>query len=85
MVVYPAALERVIEQALNVLRPPPDLLISEWAAEYMYISPEAAADDDVGKWKSIPYQTEIMDAFCDPLISRITWKKSARAWVIRKS
>lgn len=51
------------------------------------LSPESAADP--GRWRSIPYQVGMMNAFTDPDVERVTVMKSARVgytkclnWVI---
>jgi phage terminase large subunit GpA-like protein len=62
--------------ALSILRPPPDLTLSQWADEHFYLSQESAAVP--GRWKTLPYQREIMDAMTDPRITFVTVMKSAR-------
>lgn len=63
-------------RAKEAFRPPPDLTVSGWSDQYMYLSPETAAE--AGRWKTIPYQKGILDAFSDPNISTVVCKKSAR-------
>ena len=58
------------------LRPPPRLSLSEWADRHFYLSPESAAEP--GRWKTLPYQKGILDAFTDPAVWRISVMKSAR-------
>lgn len=58
------------------LRPEEPLEVSEWADEHAYLSPESAADP--GKWRSLPYQRGILDAFSDPSNTYIAVMKSAR-------
>lgn len=62
--------------AVTAWRPPPKLTLSEWADTYAYLSPESSAE--AGKWRSLPYQVGIMDAFSDATVERITLIKSAR-------
>jgi phage terminase large subunit GpA-like protein len=50
--------------------------VSEWADEKFYLSPESAAEP--GRWKCMPYQVGILDAFSDPLVESVAWMKSAR-------
>ncbi len=76
MAEYRDALESVKRRVLSIFAPPPALSLSEWAAEFARISPESGAEP--GRWQNIPYQTEIMDAFTDPEVERVTVKKSAR-------
>jgi len=52
------------------------LSLSKWADAFAYLSPESAHEP--GRWKTLPYQKEIMDAFTDPTVEKITVKKSAR-------
>ena len=44
--------------------PPPKLSVSEWADQYRVLSSESGAA--AGKWRTLPFQREIFDAFCDP-------------------
>lgn len=72
---FPSAGE-LIQQALGNWRPPPLLTLSAWADEKFYLSSESAAE--AGKWHTIPYQREPMDAITDPMVERMSWMKSAR-------
>jgi len=63
-------LEREIRE---LLRPPPKLTGSQWADKNFHMSAE-----DGGKWKTLPYQREILDAMTDGEIERVTVMKSAR-------
>ncbi|MBU0995803.1 MAG: phage terminase large subunit family protein, partial [Proteobacteria bacterium] len=47
-----------------------------WADKYAYLSPESAHEP--GKWKTLPYQKDILDAFTDLRVEKITMMKSAR-------
>jgi phage terminase large subunit GpA-like protein len=49
-------------------RPPPRLSLSAWADENFVLSAESAAEP--GRWKTLPYQRGILDAFTTPLSSR---------------
>ncbi len=60
----------------GALRPPPHLSLSEWADKHYHLSPESAAEP--GRWRTLPYQREVMDCVTDPAVERITWWKSAR-------
>lgn len=66
----------VLVRARQALRPPPRLDLSDWAEQHFYLSAESAAE--AGRWKTIPYQRGIMNAFTDPTITRVTVMKSAR-------
>lgn len=63
-------------RALSWWRPPPKLTLSEWADEHAVLSAESAAE--AGRWKTLPYQRGIMDAFTDPRVEIVVWMKSAR-------
>lgn len=73
---YRKALNQIIGKVCSLWNPPPDLTLSEWAIKYARLSPESSAEP--GRWQDIPYQNEIMDAFTDPAVERVTWMKSAR-------
>lgn len=68
----------MIESSLAVLRPPPDLKVSEWADTERKLSPEASAEP--GQWTTTraEYQRGIMDAFSDPTIETIVVMSSAQ-------
>jgi phage terminase large subunit GpA-like protein len=66
-------LDALAARTQELLRPPPDLTLSEWADRYYQMSPE-----DGGKWRTLPYQRGVMDAFTDPELERVTVVKSAR-------
>lgn len=65
-----------IQSALCAFKPPPRLRLSQWADQHYYISAENSAEP--GKWKCIPYQIGILDAFSDPTIEQVWVMKSAR-------
>jgi phage terminase large subunit GpA-like protein len=66
----------VVAEARHALRPPPRLTLSAWADEKFYLSAESAAEP--GRWRTLSYQREPMDAFTNPRIEQITFMKSAR-------
>lgn len=57
------------------LRPPPKLSLSEWADEHFRLS---AGSADAGRWRTRPYQREILDALIDPAVEWVSVIKSAR-------
>lgn len=69
-------LTRIFE---TVFHPKPDLKISEWAETERVLSREGGAAEQ-GPWRNdrVPYLVEIMDAICDPDVTEVTVKKSAR-------
>lgn len=73
---YTADVDAGILEALQSLRPPPRLALSEWADRHFQLSAESAADP--GPWKTLPYQRGPMDAITDPRVEQVTFMKSAR-------
>jgi len=65
----PGDLERLIAEELRRMAPPPKLTVSEVAEAERRLSSEASAAK--GRWKTRPYQREIMDVFTDPDIETI--------------
>lgn len=63
---------------LQVLRPPPDLTVSEWADRFRMLSPESSAEP--GRWATdrAPYQREIMDVIGDPTVERVVVMTSSQ-------
>lgn len=71
-----ADLDASVTVARGGWRPPPKLTLSEWADQFFYLSAESSAQ--AGRWKTIPYQKGIMDAFTDPTVVDVSVMKSAR-------
>lgn len=71
-----ASLDEVITSASAAWKPPPKLTLSQWADEYFRLSAENSAQP--GRWKTLPYQREIMDCMSDPLVTSVSLMKSAR-------
>lgn len=71
-----AEIDSVIARSKSAWRPPPKLSLSEWADQHYYLSAESSAA--VGRWKTLPYQKGIMDAFTDPTVTFVSVMKSAR-------
>lgn len=65
-------LNKVVRKVASYFKPPETLSVSEWADKYRRLSPENSAEP--GKWKTsrTPYLKDIMDAFTDPNVHRIT-------------
>lgn len=63
-------------KATEAWRPPPKLTLSQWADESFYLSAESSAQ--VGRWRTLPYQREVMDAMTDPNVWLVVMQKSAR-------
>lgn len=64
--------------SLEGLLPPPRLTVSEWAEQNRRLSSEAAAEP--GPWRNArtPYLVGVMDAWNDPEVEDIVFKKSAQ-------
>ncbi|OGR93699.1 MAG: hypothetical protein A2V88_00635 [Elusimicrobia bacterium RBG_16_66_12] len=63
---------RAISNARLALRPPEDLSVSDWAERYRVLGSEAS--ELVGRWRSYPWQREIMDASITPGVREIVLK-----------
>ena len=62
-------------QILAGFKPPPRLRLSEYADQFAVMTGNAA---EKGRWNTLPYQREILDAFTDPTVETIVCMKSAR-------
>jgi phage terminase large subunit GpA-like protein len=67
-----------LQVAFSVLRPPPELTVSQWADAHRYLSPEDSAEP--GRWDTAraEYQRGIMDAFSDPKVLKVVAMTSAQ-------
>lgn len=80
---HPSALRRLNRVTADCFRrhlaPPPTLTVSEWADRYRRLAPESSAEP--GQWRTerVPYTREIMDAFSDPRIERVTVMASSQS------
>lgn len=70
------ALKYLARNCLKLFAPPPQLTGSDWADKYFYMSAESSAEP--GRWKTLPYQKEILDSMTDQITEMVTVKKSAR-------
>jgi len=66
----------IIDYGINVLKPKPKLTGSEWAEEYFFLSAESSSAP--GKWKTRPWQKEILDAMTDNKTPIVVFKKPTR-------
>jgi phage terminase large subunit GpA-like protein len=71
-------LKRTVARALAVLKPPPDLTISDWADQNRRLSSEASAEP--GRWRTsrAEYQRGIMDAISDPAAETVVIMSSSQ-------
>jgi phage terminase large subunit GpA-like protein len=67
-----------VQAALAVLKPPPDLTISDWADQNRRLSSEASAEP--GQWRTsrAEYQRGIMDAISDASVETVVVMSSAQ-------
>lgn len=68
----------LFQRIFSVLKPPPDMTLSEWADEYRVLPQGASALP--GRWKTdnAPYQREIMDAITDISIQKVVIMSGAQ-------
>ena len=73
-----ATLHQTVRQALSILRPPPDLTISDWADANRRLSSEASAEP--GQWRTsrAEYQRGIMEAISDAATETVIIMSSAQ-------
>lgn len=71
-----ARADAVIGRSFLAWRAPERKRLSQWADQKFYLSAESAAEP--GRWRSIPYQVGILDAFTDPDVEHVAVMKSAR-------
>ena len=67
---------RLRSEALQVLRPPQKLALSEWVERNVYLPSSIAAHP--GRLRLWPHQREIADSIGDPAVERVTVLKSVR-------
>ena len=74
----PKATADLFARCLAVLKPPPDLTISQWADRYRMLSAENSAEP--GRWHTdkAPYQREIMDAIGNPHLRKVVIMSAAQ-------
>ncbi len=70
--------DELIKQALSVLRPPPDLTVSQWADKYRRLSAESSASP--GRWNTsiVEYLREPMDMVGRPGVISVAMMTSAQ-------
>ena len=75
--VQTANIKPLVKETLEVFRPLPPMLVSEWGAKHFEI-PDTSAEP--GKWNPnrAVYQKGILDAICQPGIQKITMMCSAQ-------
>lgn len=61
--------QELVVDASRAWAPPPKMTVSEWADGYRLLSSESGAA--AGKWRTLPFQRDIFDAFCDPSVHAV--------------
>lgn len=73
-----ADINELCSTALSVLKPPPDLTVSEWADKYRRLSAESSARPGRFRTDVVPYLREPMDMVGTTGVRRITMMTSAQ-------
>ncbi len=70
--------KELLQRILTVLKPPPDLKLSEWADKFRRLAVGTTAEP--GRWRTAkaPYQKEIMDAITDISIKKVVIMSAAQ-------
>lgn len=70
--------KKLLTKIFEVLKPPPNISLSNWADNYRRLSQEASAEP--GQWNTdrAPYQREIMDAITDVAIHKVVVMSAAQ-------
>lgn len=70
--------QQLFARCIDVLKPPPNITLSQWADTYRRLSGENSAEP--GRWDTskAPYQREIMDAIGDPHIRKVVVMSAAQ-------
>ncbi len=73
-----AATRELFKRIFSVLKPPPDMTLSQWADVKRILSKKTSAEP--GRWKTskAPYQREIMDAISDVAVQKVVVMSAAQ-------
>lgn len=71
-------LDAITAAALDALKPPPQLTISQWAEANLVLSPEDSAERGRYRGDRAPYQRGILDAIGDPAVDAVVVMSSAQ-------
>ncbi len=73
-----AATRNLFRRVFSVLKPPPNMTLSQWADEKRILSKKTSAEP--GRWKTskAPYQREIMDAISDIAVQKVVVMSAAQ-------
>lgn len=75
---YLEVIQKVQNHASRVWSPPPNLTVSQWADEFLYLSPEDSAEPGKFKVERAPYQRGMLDAVSDPNIKDVVYCTSSQ-------
>lgn len=75
---YLDVIQKVQNNASRVWTPPPNLTVSQWADEHLYLSPEDSAEPGKFKVDRAPYQRGMLDAVSDPGIKDVVYCTSSQ-------
>lgn len=73
-----AVIDAIWDEARRILRPPPDLTVSQWADANRRLSSESSPEPFAWRTARAEYQRGIMDAFSDPRNRRVVVMSSAQ-------
>jgi len=72
------AIHTLISKQAAILKPPENLVVSEWADKRRRLSPESSAEPGPWRTERTPYLKEPMDAFTDPKVKRLVFVSSSQ-------
>lgn len=75
---YLEVIQKVQNSAMRVWTPPPKLSISQWADEFLYLSPEDSAEAGKFSTDRAPYQRGMLDAVTDPGVREVVYCTSSQ-------
>lgn len=75
-IVFSPAVHGLIVSTLGLLKPPPRLMVSQWAETYFRLPERSSAQP--GRFRLWPYQRAWLDTIGEPKVRRVTLIKSAR-------
>jgi len=73
-----ADINAVIERAMELFAPPPDLTVSQWADKYRRLSPESSASPGIYRTERTEYMREPMDMIGRPGVRIVSLMASAQ-------
>jgi len=64
-------MSEVLRSSLNLLKPPPNLSVSDWADKFRILSPEGSSEAGKFEVSRAVFQKEIMDVCADPSVQEV--------------